>query len=94
MIKKIALVTLLALSGLWLANCTPEENILVSKWNIPSIPPQLYNCPILSTYPKVATLTDSQVAKLLVQLRSNNLTCKQSLDGIKRFLADASNTIK
>jgi hypothetical protein len=53
----------------------------------------MYNCPIVRTYPEVKTLTDSQVAKLLLQLRNNNLTCKNSLEAIRQFLAEAQRTV-
>lgn len=88
------LITVAAvLAGLFLAGCDPAEQVLVNKFNIPNIPARMYNCPILKTYPQVANLTDKQVATLIVQLHSNNITCKASLDAIKKFLADAGKTV-
>lgn len=79
--------------GLMMAACTPEEQVLVQKWNLVDIPPQMYYCPVVQTYPEVKTLKDSEIAKLLVQLRNNNLTCKASLEAIRQFLADARRTV-
>jgi hypothetical protein len=90
---KPVLVALTIIASLFLAACDPQDQVLVQKYHIVDVPASMYNCPIVKTYPAVATLTDSQVAKLLVQLRSNNLTCKASLEGIKRFLDDAKRTV-
>lgn len=88
--------TLLAIlaAGFLLAACTPEEEVLVQKYRIVQVPPQLYNCPVVQTFPAVKTLTDAQVAKLIVQLHQNNMTCKQSLEAIRLFLANAERTVR
>lgn len=92
---KVAAVVLAAFVLLGnMGGCDDRAYLIMQKYNIPDIPPQLYNCPVIQKYPAVATLRDSQIAQLLIQLRSNNLTCKQSLEGIRRFLAAAKQTVK
>lgn len=81
-------------AGMLLASCTEEEQVLVQKYHIVQVPPQLYNCPVVQTFPQVKTLTERQVANLIVQLHSNNLTCRQSLDAIRRYLAQAERTVR
>jgi hypothetical protein len=87
--RKLASIAVL-IGALALAGCNEETAQLIrNKYNVPQVPEQLYNCPIIQKYPAVATLTDSQVAKLLIQLRTNNLTCKASLEGVRKFLDNA-----
>ncbi len=52
----------------------------------------MYNCPIVEKLPPSKTLTDIQVARLIVQLYQNNKTCKNSIDAIKNFLEKAKAT--
>jgi hypothetical protein len=55
-------------------------------------PASLYVCPSVKTWPNPDKLTDVQVGRLIVQLNSNNLKCKSSLDSIKSFLDKADKT--
>jgi hypothetical protein len=54
----------------------------------------MYRCPVLKEFPHWKTLTDSQVAKTVVQLHKNNLTCKSSIESIRKFLNNADEAIK
>jgi hypothetical protein len=49
----------------------------------------MYHCPVLKEFPDWKTLTDAQVAKTVVTLYKNNLTCKSSIESIRKFLKDA-----
>lgn len=78
------------LAAFGMAGCTQEQVQLVRTQLEVVIPPeQLYQCPVLRSLPKTSTLRDSDVARLIVQLHRNNLTCKASLDAIKAFVNSA-----
>jgi hypothetical protein len=49
----------------------------------------MYHCPVLKEFPDWKTLTDAQVAKTIVTLYKNNITCKSSIESIRKFLKDA-----
>lgn len=82
----------LALIGLVLVACsgTPDPIVLTSKTQVVVLPDEkMYECPVVTAFPNPKTLTDIQVAKLLIQLHSNNLTCKNNMVAIKTFLEKA-----
>lgn len=82
----------LALGGC-AAGVPQKEVVTLTKNQLVKVPDDLYNCPVVKTFPASATLTDLQVAKLLVQLQRNNVTCKNSLVAVKEYLAKAAATI-
>lgn len=85
--KKLCLFLPIALL---IAGCNPDNPTLISRKYQVIVPPDvMYNCPIVKTFPEVTKLTDLQVARLLTQLQKNNITCKNSLDAIRRFLSEA-----
>jgi hypothetical protein len=88
--KKIILL-LIVIS---LAGC--NETQIVSSYKHMVVHPSeaMYYCPILKEFPNWKTLTDSQVAKLIVQLHKNNLTCKSSIESIRNFLNESDSLIK
>ena len=49
----------------------------------------LFQCPTVSEFPDPATLTDEDVAELLVRLDTYNRTCANSLSAVRRQLLDA-----
>lgn len=85
----------LVLSSAVLTGClTTKERIVVrTQYTIVIPPASMYECPVLKDYPKIETLTDGEVAKLLVKLNSNNKTCKASIEAIKKYLAQSKVTI-
>lgn len=89
--KKIILL----LGVMLLASCNDQSQIVQSyKYMVVHPSEAMYYCPVLEQFPNWKTLTDSQVAKLIVQLQKNNLTCKSSIESIKKFLQEADNVIK
>ena len=89
--KKILVV----LFAILLTSCNDQQQILTSyKWMIIHPSESMYYCPVLKQFPNWKTLTDSQVAKTVVQLHKNNLTCKSSIESIRKFLNNADQTIK
>ena len=73
-----------------------DQNQILTSYKYMVVHPDeaMYNCPVLKEFPNWKTLTDSQVAKVVVQLHKNNLTCKSSIESIRKFLDDADQTIK
>lgn len=85
--------SILLLSCLLLAGCQSELHLIAPEYKIVKAPDELYNCPVLKKFPKADTLTDQQVGTLLLKLQANNLTCKSSIDSIKKFYDDAEKTV-
>jgi PBP1b-binding outer membrane lipoprotein LpoB len=84
--KKIMLVVGL---GLFLAGCNETQVVTSYKHLVVHPDEAMYYCPVLKSFPNWNTLTDSQVAKTVVQLYKNNLTCKSSIESIRKFLNNA-----
>ena len=77
-----------------LAGCNEQTQVVTTyKYMVVHPAEAMYYCPVLKEFPNWKTLTDSQVAKLIVQLQRNNLTCKSSIESIKTFLKDADKII-
>lgn len=88
--KKIILMCAVLL----LAGCNDTQQVVTSyKYMVVHPSEAMYYCPVIKEFPNWKTLTDSQVAKLVVQLQKNNLTCKSSIDSIKTFLDKAEKDI-
>jgi len=81
-------------SLLFLSACgsEPTQFITTQKQIVVLPDDQMYKCPVITLFPNPETLTDIQVAKLLIQLHTNNLECKNSLVVIKAFLEKAKMT--
>lgn len=83
----LVLVGALALGG-----CQTTEQV-ITKTELQVVIPDrtLFNCPSVS-YPKSDTLTDVEVAKLLVSFQRSNAECKRNMNAIKKFLEEAKKT--
>lgn len=89
--KKIMLMCAVLL----LAGCNSDQQVVTSyKYMVVHPSEVMYYCPVVKEFPNWKTLTDSQVAKLVVQLHKNNLTCKSSIESIRAFLNKAEETVK
>lgn len=92
--KPIIFTTLI---GLLLAGCNdqqPQQVITTYRQMVVHPDEAMYYCPVLKEFPNWKTLTDSQVAKTVIQLHKNNLTCKSSIESIRKFLNDSDERIK
>ena len=54
----------------------------------------MYECPVLKEFPDWRTLTDAQVAKTVLKLYKNNLTCHSSIESIRKFLDESDAIVK
>ena len=84
--KKL-LAILLAAS---LAGCVSAPQF-ITKEKLTVVEPNssLYNCPVVPRYPNPETLTDVEVAKLLVLMERNNSECRRNLKAIQTFIEAA-----
>jgi len=82
------------LLALMMGGCSSTQ-MLTTKEQVVILPSaSMYNCPTLDSFPKPDTLTDLQVALLVVQLQKNNKICKNSIESIKRYLEEAKLTVE
>jgi len=89
--KKIILL----LGVMLLASCNDTQQVVTTYRHMVVHPDEaMYYCPVVKEFPNWKTLTDSQVAKLVVQLHKNNLTCKSSIESIRKFLNEADQVVK
>ena len=85
---------LLLLSCMFLSACQTEAVMLAPEYKVVKAPEKLYNCPIKKAFPSSETLTDKQVGSVILDLQKNNITCKNSLDSIKKFYDEAEKKIE
>jgi hypothetical protein len=79
-------VALIALAGISGCQTTGRVPIVVPK-NVPiEIPEGLLRC-VRIKYPNADTLTDKQVARLLVSMDSALRECVRNMEGIREFQA-------
>jgi len=82
--------SILLASLIFLTACESTSNVITSQSiMIPGVSPAMFNCPITEQWPNPDQLTDLEVARLLVELRRNNLTCRNSIDALQDFLRRA-----
>ncbi len=80
--------------ALFLAGCNSTQLVTTKEYTVVKPDQSMYNCPVIKQWPKWNTLKDSEVAKLVVELHKNNLTCKSSIESIRTFLDKADETLK
>ena len=84
---------LLIIPFLFLAGCN-SPNLIQTKLAVITPPPEMYDCPIDKKFPSWQTLNDVEVAKTVVRLYKNNVRCKNSIEAIEKYLADAKAQIE
>ena len=78
---------------LFLVACASEPVVVRSTQQVVVIPERsMFNCPTIATFPDSRTLTDVQVARLIVQLYQNNTVCRNSMNTLREFLESAKRT--
>lgn len=82
---KYALILVVALA---LTGCQTEQVITKTELRVVQPDRSLYTCPSV-VYPKSDTLTDVEVAKLLVNFQRSNAECKRNMNAIRTFLEEA-----
>ena len=83
---------LVIIAALLLAGC--QSTSPTTKLRVVTPPDQMYDCPIKKQWPNWQKLNDTDAAKTIVELYKNNTRCKNSVDAIRKFLADAKTRIE
>lgn len=88
--KKLVILPLL------LVACGESDIQVVTKEKLVPIVPDdsMYICPVVKAFPDTKTLTDIQVARLIAQLYNNNMTCKNSMESIKKYVSQAKERLE
>jgi hypothetical protein len=83
----IAVTAALALAGC--AKAPPPQ--FITKTELKVIVPEksMFYCQNVRHFPNPETLTDVQVAKLLVELHSKNTECQKNINSVYKFLDEA-----
>jgi hypothetical protein len=77
-------------AGLLLSACASDPVVVTStKYRVVMPEEGMFTCDTVSRFPEPRTLTDLQVARLLVDLHQNNIRCRNSMQAIREFLEDA-----
>lgn len=78
-------------AGLLLSACGSTDSVVVTstKYRVVMPDENMFACETVSQFPEARTLTDLQVARLLVELHQNNVRCRNSMVAIRHFLEDA-----
>ena len=73
----------------------PPPQTLIKTEQIVVIPDRtLFNCPNVRKFPNPDTLTDAEVANLLITLHSNNTKCQKNINTIWKTLEENKKTIE
>ena len=82
----IAVAATLALAG-----CASKPAQVITKTELQVVVPErnMFYCQNVRRFPNPETLTDVQVAKLLVELHSKNTECQKNMNAVYKFLTEA-----
>jgi hypothetical protein len=88
--------TAAALIGmLLLSACASDDPVVTStKYRVVIPEESMFACDTVERFPESRTLTDLQVARLLVELHQNNVRCRNSVQAIRQFLEDSRTRIE
>lgn len=80
-----------ALGALILLSACASDPVVVTstKYRVVIPDESMFACDVVSQFPEARTLTDLQVARLLVELHQNNVRCRNSIVAIRQFLEDS-----
>jgi hypothetical protein len=80
------LIVAIALS---LAGCASNQVVTKTELQVFMPNQSLFQCQSVKRFPNADTLTDVDVAKLIVDLHSKNVECRKNMDAIHRTLETA-----
>jgi outer membrane murein-binding lipoprotein Lpp len=77
-----------------LAGCASRPPQVITKTEIQVFVPDksLFYCQNVRRFPNPETLSDAQVAKLLVELHSKNTECQKNMNAVYKTLDEAKKT--
>jgi hypothetical protein len=84
-------VLLASLVTLSLAGCATAPPQFITKTQLQVVMPErtMFYCKNVRKFPNPDTLTDVEVAKLLVELHSKNTECQKNMNTVYQFLDEA-----
>ena len=85
--KKLVVLIALVLGGC--GTVMPAQTIVKTESVVVMPDKSLFYCPNVRKFPNSETLTDVEVAKLLVTLHKNNTECQKNINAIEKFLKEA-----
>lgn len=83
----IAAIITLALAGC--AKAPPPQFITKTELQVVVPDKSMFYCQNVRRFPNPDTLTDVEVAKLLVELHSKNTECQKNMNAVYKFLDQA-----
>jgi starvation-inducible outer membrane lipoprotein len=83
----LALIVTLSLAGC--ASAPPPQFITKTELQVVVPEKAMFYCQNVRRFPNPETLTDVQVAKLLVELHSKNTECQKNMNAVYKFLDEA-----
>jgi hypothetical protein len=88
----IAVIALLTLAGC--AKELPPQVITKTELRVVMPERTMFYCQNVRRFPNPETLTDVQVAKLLVELHAKNTECQKNMNSVYKFLDEAKKSEK
>jgi hypothetical protein len=86
----ILLAIAIAISG-----CGPSVEFLTREKPVVVMPDrEMFDCPDTVVIPDISTLTDLQVAKVVVELKSNLEVCRNKLKSLETFLIQSKKRLE
>lgn len=84
-------LVLTLVATLTLAACQTDQPTVITttKYKVVMPPDVMWKCPTINNMPNPDTLTDAQIAHLLVQLEQSNEICRASIQQVKVYLNKA-----
>jgi hypothetical protein len=92
--NKLLSIVLLVFLSLSVAACNETQIVQTTKYLVVHPDEAMYHCPVLKQFPEWKTLTDKEVAKTVLTLYKNNITCKSSIESIRKFINDSDVIVK
>ena len=92
--KTYIIIPLIAFALVGCAKKNPPQT-LVKTEQVVIIPDRtLFNCPNVRRFPDPESLTDAEVAELVITLHSNNTKCQKNINAIWKTLEENKKTIE
>jgi len=87
---RVMLASILCFSLAGCASLTPPPQV-ITKTELQVVIPErtMFYCQNVRHFPNAETLTDVQVAKLIVELHSKNTECQKNMNAVYKFLDEA-----
>ena len=90
-------IMIAAIATLTLAGCAkapPPQVITKTELQVVVPGKNMFYCQNVRRFPNPETLTDVEVAKLLVELHAKNTECQKNMNAVYKFLDEAKKTEK